>query len=131
MSRIKYEFFDGTAEVVSFNITGDNTITFIFPDSTEGFLSIDGVVVKVSAGIGEFDMRYVADGEFVPYLVMKHGRIALPKIRKAGRLLSLAECDSDYIRSISLREHLLAERVKALEVEIEALKKCIYGTKIL
>lgn len=131
MSKIKYEIFDGNAEVTSFVCENDNKLEFVFPASCEGFLSIDGVVVRVSSGIGEFDIRYVSDGEFTPYLVMPHGRIALPKIKKSGRRISLCECSSEYIRGISLREYLLAERVKALEVEIERLKRCIYGTKIL
>lgn len=131
MSKIKYQFFDGNAEIVSFIQSSDNTVHFIFPESCDGFLSIDGVVVKVVGGVCEFDLRYIGDGEFTPYLVMQHGRINLPKIRKCGRELSLIECDSEYIRNISLREYLLAERVKALEVEIERLKECVFGTKIL
>jgi hypothetical protein len=131
MSKIKYELFDTEAEIVSFEKNSDPTLDILLPADCDGFISIDGVVVRLNQGAASYDLRYIADGEHVPHLVLRRGRILLPKIKKCGRLISLPDCDSEYIRSTSIRERRLAARVNALEEEIELLKKCIYGTKIL
>jgi hypothetical protein len=131
MSKIKYEIFDAEAEVVSFEKNGDTTLDIVLPADCDGFVSIDGVVVRLERGVASYDLRYIADGEHVPHLVLRRGRILLPKIKKCGRLITLAECDSEYVRSTSIRERRLAARVNALEEEIELIKKCIYGTKLL
>ena len=131
MSRIKYEIFDTEAEVISFDANGDTALELILPRELDGFISIDGVVTRLTDGVARYDLRYIADGEYAPQLVLRRGRIVLPKLKKCGRVISLSECDGDYMRSTSIRERRLAARVKALEEEIELLKKCIYGTKIL
>lgn len=131
MSKIRYEIFDTDAEAVSFEQTGDGVLLINLPADYEGFLSIDGVVKRLISGTASYDLRYIADGEHTPHLILRHGRIILPKIKKCGKIISLSECDSEYIRSSSIRERRLAARVKALEEEINQLKKCIYGTKIL
>ncbi|MBQ7387363.1 MAG: hypothetical protein IJW03_04260 [Clostridia bacterium] len=131
MSKIKYEIFDTDAEVVAFDQKYDASLELILPADCDGFLSIDGVVVRLNGGIAHYDLRYIADGEHTPHLVLGRGRIILPKIKKCGKLISLCECDSEYIRGTSIRERRLARRVRELEDEIEQLKRCIYGTKIL
>ena len=130
MSRIKYEFFDGEAEVVSYKDDGTYIAEFVFPKSCEGFLSIDSVVVRVSEGCAQFDMRYIKDGEYTPSLVQKHGRILLPKIQKMGKALLLCECNDEYVRGVSLRERRLEARVKELEEEIAKLRKSVFGSTI-
>ena len=130
MSKIKYEFFDGEAEICAFKEDGTNIAEFIFPEGCEGFLSIDSVVVKVNSGRAEFDLRYLEDGAYSPALVRKNGRIILPKIKKAGKTLSICEHTDEYVRGVSLRERRLAERVKQLEEEIALLRKSVFGTTI-
>ncbi len=131
MSRIKYEIFDKAAEVIGFEEDSDAVLELVLPSDYDGFLSIDNVVVRLEGGIARYDLRYIPDGEHTPSLILGRGRIILPRIKKSGRLIALCECDSDYIRDSSVRERHLAMRVKELEVEIEKLKTCIYGTKIL
>lgn len=131
MSKIKYEIFGTDAEVVSFEQNGDGTLLISLPDEYNGFISVNGALAQLTNGTARYDLRYIEDGEHTPHLVLRHGRIALPKIKKLGRVITLAECDSEYIRSSSIRERRLAARVKVLEEEINQLKKCIYGTKIL
>ncbi len=131
MSRIRYEIFGTVAEVISFDPKPDTMLEIILPKDADGFLSIDGVVVRLNLGIAHYDLRYISDGEHTPHLILGGGRITLPKIKKCGKLISLCECDADYIRSTSIRERRLSRRVAELEEEIEKLKACIYGTKIL
>ena len=130
MSKIKYELFGGECEAVGYESDGTGVLDLKLPEECDGFISLDGVAVRLCRGEARVDLRYVSDGEHVPHVILRSGRIALPKIKKCGNSIALAECDADFIRRTSIRERRLAARVNALEEEIELLKKRIYGTKI-
>ena len=131
MSKVKYEFFGTDAEISAFTPDGDGRLTLCFPAGTEGYLSIDGVVVKITDATAHLDLRYVSDGEFRPILVLRHGRISLPTLKKAGKHVKICDPTPDYIRELSLRERRLSERVSELEAELCRIHESIYGRTIL
>ena len=131
MSRVKYEFFGTDAEISAFTADGDGRLTLCFPAGTEGYLSIDGVVVRITDAMAHLDLRYVSDGEFRPILVLGHGRISLPPLKKAGKHVMICDPGADYIRDLSLRERRLSERVSELEDELRRIRESIYGRTIL
>lgn len=131
MSKIKYEIFDGECEALKHEQDASDILELVFSEQLDGFISLDGVVVRLTDGRARVDLRYVSDGEYTPYVILKNARLALPKIKKLGRHITLTECDADYARRTSIRERRLSRRVSELEKEIEQLKACIYGTKII
>ena len=131
MSRIKYEFFGEDAEISALSESGDGRLTLCFPEGTDGYISIDDTVVKITNSTALVDLKYVDDGEFRPILVAERCRISLPPLKKAGKTVSACAPDSDYIRSLSLRERRLEKRVCELADEIHRLRTSVYGSKIL
>jgi len=130
MNKMKIELFGSEAECVSFEAEGGDGLFFLLPESTEGLISIDGIVKLVAAGNCIFDTRLLPDGEHEPYLLADKKKIALPKITKQARKIRLAECSSEFVRRISLREQRLAERVRTLERELEKISEKIYGSHV-
>ena len=111
MSKIKYEFFGTDAEIASFSGNNDGRLSLCFPTGTIGYVTIDGVVIKVTDGTASVDLRYVSDGELRPILVTEHSRISLPPLKKAGKCVALCDPDADHIRALSLRERRLETRL--------------------
>lgn len=130
MNKMRLEIFDGEAECVHFESDGDEGILFEISELIDGLVSIDGVVKLVNSGRCVFDARLLPDGVHEPYLLAGKKRIPLPKIKKQARKIRLADFDSEYVMRISLRERRLAERVRALEGEIEKLSEKIYGSTV-
>ncbi len=130
MSRIKIEIFGNEAECLLFEADRSEEIKFEFTEPCDGYLSIDGIVKIVSHGECVFDKRFICEGEYEPVLILKNDRIRLPGIKKVGRSLRLAECGSDFVRRISLRERRLAERVRSLEERLEVIAKSVYGSTL-
>ncbi len=131
MNKIKYEIFEGDAEVTAFSQGKKPYVEFSFTEPYDGFISIDEIVAEVTGGVALLDLRLIPDGEFCPVLILQRGRIVLPKVKKSAKRFCLCDCEADYIRKISLRERRLSERVEILERELEELKKSVYGTKII
>lgn len=131
MSKIKYEIFDGECEAIKSEQDASDMLELVFSESLDGFVSLDGVVVRLTDGKARVDLRYVSDGEYTPHVILKNARLTLPKIKKLGRHIALTECDAEYARRTSIRERRLNRRVSELERELELIKACIYGTKIL
>lgn len=130
MNRIKLEIFGSEAECLIFESDGSEGIKFEFTEPHDGFISIDGIVKILASGECVFDSRLLSDGEYEPTLILKREQIKLPKIKKAGKRIRLAECGSDFVRRISLRERRLAERVKSLEERLEVISKSVYGSTL-
>lgn len=130
MNKMKIELFGNEAACVSFEAEGGDGLFFLLPESTEGLISIDGVVKLVTAGNCIFDTRLLPDGEHEPYLLADKKKIPLPKITKHARKIRLAECSSEFVHRISLREQRLAERVRTLERELEKISEKIYGSHV-
>ena len=130
MSEIRYEIFDGEAEVVGFCSDGGRELTFRIEGSGDGFVSTDDVAARLKDGVASIDSRLISDGEHTPMLILKDRRIPLPGIKKSGSRVTLARCDEDYVRAVSLRAHRLTRRVKELEQTIESLCERVYGTTV-
>ena len=131
MNKIAYEFFDGAAEITLFEAASSDTVEFSFPDSTEGLLSIGGIVGRVHDGVCRLDMRLIENGSYEPVLILKGGCINLPRLEKSGRKIRLSDCTEEFVRAISIRERRLSMRVRALERELEKISSKIYDTTIL
>ena len=130
MSKIKLERFGDECELIGFDKCEDGYITFLFIELTDGFISIGHVVSRVVSGVCRFDARLIPNGVHEPRLILTDRVILLPKIIKSAHSVVAADCDSEYVREISLRERRLSERVKELESEIEKLRERIYGSRI-
>ncbi len=130
MNKIKIELFEKDAEVLAFASDSSDGISFSFTEDIDGFLSIDNITQHVTRGECVFDLRLLPSGEYTPLLIEKDKTVTLPKIVKNGKKIRLGECDSDFVRRISLRERRLAKRVLGLEGEIEKLSKSVYQNTI-
>ena len=130
MSKIRIECFGGEAELLSFESDGNYIADISFSEAYDGFISIENILTRVSRGVCALDTRLISDGEYEPTLILEHGTVKLPRLKKCAKLLRPAECDSDYVRRISLRERRLTERVKTLEAEILKISKSVFGTTI-
>ena len=130
MSKIVFELFGSDAELVSFHADGSMGVDFIFNTPYEGFLSVGGIVARVTGGRCHFNLRLVDDGEHSVTLLSSHGSIKLPSIIKRSKEMRLADCDTGFIRSLSLRQRRLEERVKALEDRILSAEESIHKTTI-
>ena len=130
MNKIKIEIFGKEAELLSFESDSSDGLAISFTEKYDGFISIDGVTQRVAGGEAVFDLRLISAGEFAPILILKDKTVSLPKIVKNGKRVRLGECDSNFIRRISLRERRLATRVRELEQEIAKLSKSVYENTI-
>ena len=131
MSKIRYELFGSNAEISAFSSDDSGKLTMFFPDIRDGFLSLDGMAVRISDGVAVIDMRYVSDCEFRPTLIQENEKIDLPPLKKVGRCVQICAPGTDYIHALSLRERKLSKRVDALEREIAHIRESIYGKTIL
>ena len=130
MTEIRCEIFDGEAEIVGFTSDGGRELVFRIEGGADGFVSMDGVAARLKEGTASIDSRLVSDGELTPILILKDRRIPLPRIKKNGSRVTLARCDEEYVRAISLRAHRLTRRVSELEQTIETLRERVYGTTV-
>ena len=130
MADIRYEIFGGKAEVVGFSSEGGRELTFRIEGSGDGFVSTCDVAARLKDGVASIDSRLISDGEHTPMLILKDRRISLPRIRKSGSRVTLADCDEEYVRDVSLRAHRLARRVEELEQTVESLCERVYGTTV-
>ena len=130
MNIFRYEIFDKEAEITAYKRGTSCYAEFIFDSEEDGFLSIGDVAVRVRGGVGKADVRLLDDGEHIPILILKGKRILLPRIKKKGRTIELADCEQDYLRGISLRERALARRVEVLEAAVERLSESVYGKSL-
>ena len=130
MSEIRYEIFDTEAEVTGFSTDDTRELTFRIDGCADGFISLDGVAARLKEGVARIDKRLVSDGEIAPILILKDSRITLPRIKKAGVRITLARCDEEYLRAVSLRAHRLTRRISELERTIESLCERVYGTTV-
>ena len=131
MISFKYGLFDGEGELTDYQRGKGYETVFTFPKEVNGFLTLGDVSLRVKDGRGCIDMRLLEDGAHIPKLIEKDRQISLPGIRKQGRIIEPAECGSDYVRRISLRERALAERVLLLEDAVSMLYEKVYGKSVL
>lgn len=127
MSKIIFKFFEGEAEIVDFDTAGKNSLELVFADSVDGFVSIDGVAAIIKDSRCVVDARLFDSGKYTPTLVCGTSKQALPTIVKNPEGFFPAECSSEYIRGLSIRERELGERVRTLEEKMEKIYKSVYG----
>ena len=130
MSKITISFFEGEAEIVDINADAGGALELIFPCETEGFVSISSVASVIKDGRCIFDPRLFDDGKYTPELIEKGSRRPLPPLLKNSEGFFAAECSSEYVRKLSLRERALEKRVLALEEKMEKIYKSVYGELI-
>ncbi len=131
MTEIGYKLYGDEAQIVSYSTDCADGLCLKFENCAEGFVSINGIATRVREGTALPDVRFIDEGEHAPVLIMKFGRIVLPRIKKRGSEITLSYCDEEYVRSVSMRERMLCERVRELETAVDALNKSVYGTTIM
>lgn len=138
MSRIRFELFDGEVEVTGLvqDSECELMLEFSAPEASNiltenSFVRLGELAERLSEGACVFDLRLLANGEYTPELFLEDKRIALPTIKKTGRLVQIDDCTTDYIRACSQRERRLEALVKSLEERIKLLDERVFGTTIL
>ena len=131
MNKMHIELFDGEAELVCFERGKTHKLEFTFPEPYDGFITAGGITARVCEGKCLFDLRLMDDGETSPVLILKGSRTVLPALSKLGCTVAPSGVSADYLRSVSIRERRLRERVERLEAEIEKLSKSIYGVTVI
>jgi len=131
MAVIKIGIFDGEAELISFENSAGNRAELRFEPATNGFVTVNGIVSRVSDGKCILDLRLIDDGICAPVLISEDGRTALPELKKTGRELSILPPDGKYIRALSLRQRLLEKRASALEARLSELSDRIDGGGVI
>ena len=130
MNLLKYEIFNDGIELTALKCERSYLLSVLFSESIDGFITIGGITVRIRDGEARVDLRLIDDGEHSPVLIQKSGRVTLPGIIKRGTSLAIAECRSEYIRGISMRERELAARVSELEAKLTELTSAVYGSTI-
>ena len=130
MSKIKYGLFDGRGEVISYSDTPSDTLELQFPKDTVGYLQIGEQTKKLVEGGCSFISANLAGERLKPLLILTDRQIKLPEIQKQGASFSPLSPGEEYIRSLSLRELELAERVRRLEELVSKIQKKVYTTTI-
>lgn len=131
MTKISYKLYGDEAQIIGYSTDCAEGLSLHFEGCEDGFVSINGIATRVREGVATPDCRFIDDGEHAPVLILKYGRIILPRIKKRGCEITLSYCDEEYIRGVSMRERMLSERVTELESAVEALNKSVYGTTII
>ena len=125
MSRIVYKIFKDGAELREC-IGNDLRVTLSTEPKQDGYISLDGVVKKLSEGEAVFSLASLPDGEYTPILYADN-KTELEPIRKlSGKLLTLPTPDST-VRRLLLRTESLEKKTEALEDGLKKLYELIEG----
>ncbi|MBO5907175.1 MAG: hypothetical protein J6Q85_03380 [Clostridia bacterium] len=130
MSKIVIDFFDGEAEIVDLTADGKSTLELVFPREIDGFVSINMIAARIKDGRCFIDGRLFDSGKYTPELIREGVRRPLPPIVKNSEGFFAAECTSEYVRKLSIRERALEKRVSELEEKMEKIYKSVYGELI-
>ena len=130
MSSLKVAIFDNVCEVLSFK-SDDSPVFSIECDKTlNGYLGIGDLTCELTDGRACLNIRPLSDGKYLPKIVTKCFELALPGLTKRYNTITLAECDSDFVRELSLRERKLEAEVTEIKEKLLALSESVYGAKI-
>ncbi len=130
MSKINIELFGSDAELISFKQDGEAALAFGFPTMLDGYVSLGGITVRICGQACAVDIRRLADGEYIPHLILADRTVDLPRVKMQYGIITPIEPDTDYVTKLSVRERRLRGRVDELEKRLDEITKKVTGASL-
>lgn len=130
MSRMNIELFGRDAELISYKQDGERALMLDFGTELDGYISLGSITARIRGISCALDTRRLADGEYIPHLILADRTVDLPRVKLQHGILAPTEPDTSYLTRLSLRERRLSERVEKLEERLEEITERITGSSL-
>lgn len=129
MNEIKLELLKNTAVITEESYDGTKLLRLHFPEITDGYLSVGHRIISLKNGTAEIPLDELANGTHRCALALMGETIELPAIEKQDGLLRTVTNASRSERAAIKFLKELSARVDSLGVDVEEMKKAVYGRK--
>lgn len=126
MAKFVFELLDGYAETSLFIPTASELV-MLFSPKLQGYVTVGDSAYEIEDGRVSIPTSALPKGEFLPELVAKVGRWALPRLVYDGEAVYPKPYDDEYIRELTRRIEEITKVLHKINEDAKKIKDTVYG----